>query len=367
MRGAGLLVVVAVGVLLIGRPPSEGPPLDPSSTGPLGTAALVALLEELGADVTVGEGVRGDGMVGDPSPAGGDDLALVLADDLDDAGRAEVTAWVQAGGTLVVADPASTLHPFPIGDVPVLGVVDLPVDQVCDLPALAPVGAVEPPAGSVTYELVPGATGCYRRGEAAYVGATPAGEGAIVAIGGAGVFTNQSIGEADNAVLAAALLAPRPGTQVSILGPPAPGTGEEGLAELVGDNVKAALGQLGVAFAVYALWRARRLGRPVAEPQPVALESSELVVAVGRLLQEARHHDEAARLVGDDLRRLLAERLGLGPDASAEQVAELAAARSAIPAGRVLAAMSPPPLGDADALVAHVMSAHAIHQEVVHA
>ncbi len=357
VRAGAFLSVLVAGVLLVGRPTGEGPPLDPGSTGPLGTAALVVLLEELGAEVDVTDAP--------PGPA--HDVALVLADDLDDAGRGELAGWVQAGGTLVVADPASTLHPFPVGEVPALGVVELPVDTTCDLPALAPVGAVEPPAGSVTYELLPGADGCFRRGADVYVAATAAGAGAVVAVGGAGVFTNQSIGEADHALLAASLLAPRPGTRLAFLAPPAPGSGSEGLAELVGDNVKAALVQLGLAFATYTLWRARRLGRPVEEPQPVALEASELVVAVGRLLQEARHHDEAARLVGEDLRRRLAERLGLAPDAAAEQVAEVAAARSAIPAARILAALEPPPLRGADDLVAHVTHAHAVHEEVVHA
>ncbi len=356
VRGAALLAVIVAGVLLVGRPAEDGPPLDPDSSGPLGTAALVALLAELGAEVDIDNA----------APAAGDEVALVLADDLDDAGRAELEAWVRSGGTLVVADPASTLHPFPPDPTAGLSLVDVPVDRSCAIPALASVGEVEAPAGSVVYELVPGASGCYRVGDLAYLAAVAEGDGVVVAVGGAGLFTNQAIGDADNAVLAAALLVPRPGTDVAFLRPPVPGSGGEGLADLVGDNVKAALWQLGLAFVVYALWRARRLGRPVAERQPVELEASELVVAVGRLLQQARHHDEAARLVGDGLRRRLAERLGLGPEATAEQVAEVAAGHSGIPTERILAAMAPPPLRSAEALVAHGVRAEAIHQEVLH-
>ncbi len=356
-RWLALVVVVVAGVVLIGRPAGSGPPLDPSSTGPLGTAALVALLDELGAEVDVGNA----------APGPDDQVALVLADDLDDAGRAQLVSWTQAGGTLVVADPQSVLHPFPVKEAPGLGLLPAPVDRSCDLPALASVAEVAPPTGSVAYDLVPGSTGCYRQGGGAYLAAATEGDGVVVAVGGAGLFTNQAIGDADNAVLAAALLAPRPGTGVAFLRPPVPGSGGEGLAELVGDNVKAVLAQLGLAFVVYALWRARRLGRPVVERQPVELEASELVVAVGRLLQQARHHDEAARLVGDDLRRRLADRLGLGPDASAEQVAEVAARRSGIPVERVRATMAPPPLDDADALVAHAQRVEAVHQEVLHA
>lgn len=44
---AGLLVVAFAG----GRPGRDGPPLDPRSDGPLGTSALVSLLERLGGGV----------------------------------------------------------------------------------------------------------------------------------------------------------------------------------------------------------------------------------------------------------------------------------------------------------------------------
>src|SRR6266581_6954843 len=76
----------------------------------------------------------------------------------------------------------------------------------------------------------------------------------------------------------------------------------------VAPRVRLAMWQLVVAFAVLVLWRARRLGRPVAEAQPVQIPGSELVVAVGNLLQRARGRGQAAGLLTDDLRRTLAER-----------------------------------------------------------
>lgn len=356
--GLGLLVaVVVVGVVLIGPPSGLRPPLDPSSNDPLGTRALVLLVEELGAEIEVS----------DQGPGAGDDVALVLSDDLGEEQRDDVEAWVEAGGTLVVADPVSLLHPFSIQAGSGLGLVEAPFDDTCALPALASVAEVEPPGGSIGYELVPGSEGCFRRDGAAYVAVAPQGEGNVVALGGAGLFTNQALGDADNAVLAAVLLAPRVGTTVAFLRPPAPGSGDQGLLALVGDNVKASVAQLGVAFGVYVLWRARRLGSPVTESQPVALESSELVVAVGNLFQQAHHHDQAARLVGDDLRRRLAERLGLGGDTPAGQVAEVAAARTGVPAERLLSAMAPSPLTGSEALVAHAAEAEALHRELVHA
>ncbi|MGI9119075.1 MAG: DUF4350 domain-containing protein [Acidimicrobiales bacterium] len=354
---AVLVAVVVLGVIIVGRPAREGSPLDPSSTAPLGTRALVVLLEELGAHVDITNGV----------PPDGHDVVLVLADDLDEAGRAEVQDRVREGSTLVVGDPRSPLNPFPIDAASTVGLVEEPFDDDCAIPALTGVARIEPPPGSATYELVPGSEGCYRRGGASFLAVTAEGRGTVVAVGGAGLFTNQSLGRGDNAVFAATIIAPRPGISVAVLQPPRPGSGDGGLVQLVGDNVKASLWQLGLAFGLYAWWRARRLGLPVAESQPVRLEASELVVAVSHLLQQGRHHDEAARTVGDDLRLRLAERMGLAGDAPAVQVAEVAAARSGVPAERIMAVIMPPPLGGSDALVAHVAEAEAISREVVHA
>lgn len=315
------------------------------------------LLSELGAKVDVGSRL----------PDGAGDVALVLADDLGEAGREQIHAWVEAGGTLVVADPASPLHPFPVDTPAGLALVESPFDATCAIPALESVTDIEAPPGSAGYGLVPGSRGCFFRDGSAYVAVTPRGGGTIVAVGGAGLFVNQVIGDAGNAVLAASMLAPRAGTAVSILAPPGPGGGDEGLAGLVGDGVKVSMAQLGVAFGIYVLWRGRRLGSPVHEPQPVTLASSELVVAVGNLLQQAGHSDRAARLVGDDLRRRLAERLGLGADTSPEQVAAVAAARTGIPAERFHGAMHAPSVPGPEALVAHAAAAEALHEEVVHA
>ena len=358
VAGLGLIVaVVVLGVVLIGPPAREGPPLDPTSTGPSGTRALVLLLGELGAEVDVS----------DQAPTAADDVVLVLADDLEASRRDDIASWVEAGGTLVVADPMSPLHPFPVESPGGLGLVEGSFDGTCTIPALASVEDLEPPSGSTGYGAVPGAQGCYFRDGSAYLATMPRGDGHVVAVGGAGLFVNQVLGSADNAVLAAALLAPRAGTSVTILALPGPGGGDATLTDLVGDNVKAALGQLGVAFAVYVLWRARRLGAPVIESQPVALASSELVVAVGNLLQQARHSDRAARLVSDDLRRRLAERLGLGADSPAAHVAAVAADRTGIPVERLRTAMAPPPHPGPEALVVHAADAEALHQEVIHA
>ena len=97
--------------------------------------------------------------------------------------------------------------------------------------------------------------------------------------------------------------------------------------------------QLGIAFLLYAAWRARRLGRPVTEPRPPALAGSELVAAVGTLLDRSGNPGHAADLLRADLRRFLGEHLGVPPDTDAEVLARIAAERT--PLSRSTAIASP--------------------------
>ncbi len=121
-----------------------------------------------------------------------------------------------------------------------------------------------------------------------------------------------------------------------------------------------------MAFGVLVLWRSRRLGRPVLEPQPVQLAGSELVVAVGELLQRAKGREQAASVLRDDLRRWLAERLGLPPATSAEVVAEAASASgsSDLTADEVLAVLAGARPADEDGLVALAHSVESVRDRV---
>ena len=186
----------------------------------------------------------------------------------------------------------------------------------------------------------------------------------MVRLGGASVLVNRELGEADNAVLLASLLVPVEGTTVQVLQPPLPGGGDAGLTDLIAPRVRLALWQLVVAFVLLALWRARRLGRPVAEPQPVQLPGAELVVAVGNLLQRAKGRGQAAGLLTDDLRRTLAERLGLPPSTPADQVADTVAARTGIPRERVLRTLTRSTPRDEAELVALSQAIDTVRREV---
>jgi hypothetical protein len=318
-------VAILALALLTGRGEDRGLPLDPSSTGPLGTKALVDVLREVGADLEVTDDLPGDRV----------DTALVLVDEYDDAQREELLDWARAGGVLVVADAQSPLQPEAV-DTTSLPLFDASIARDCDLAALKDVERASAPGGTV-HEVPAGATGCFPRNDGSWLVARAEGDGAVVTLGGAGALTNAELSAADNGLLAVVLLAPDGDGTVAFLRPPGPGGGDTSLTDLIPVPLRFAFLQLLLAFLVVAAWRARRLGRPVTEPLPVEVPGSELVAATGNLFQTARAGGHAAAILRADAARRLAERLGLPPDAAPEQVAEAAAARTGADRDEVLA------------------------------
>jgi hypothetical protein len=351
----GVVLGVALVVAVAGRPGEEGNPLDPASPGPLGTKGLVEVLGELGGEVRVSA----------DRPGSGTETALLLSDDLTPERRQAVRDWVGQGGTLVVADPSSAVTEVEQAGSTRIGLLDAELERRCAEAALADVRRVAAPGG-VVFEVPEGGgvRACFPRNNGAWLLIQPLGSGTVVRLGGASVLVNQELGEADNAVLLASLLVPVEGTSVQVLQPPLPGGGNAGLGDLIAPRVRLALWQLVVAFMLLALWRARRLGRPVPEPQPVQLPGAELVVAVGNLLQRAKGRGQAAGLLTDDLRRSMAERLGLPPSAPADLVADTVAARTGIPRERVLRTLTQTAPRDEAELVALSQAIDTVRREV---
>jgi hypothetical protein len=185
-------------------------------------------------------------------------------------------------------------------------------------------------------------------------------------VGGPSAFTNDGLARDDAAVLVASLLAPRPdGTVVSFVDRAAPGDGEETLADLVPDRVVVALLQLGLAFLVYGWFRARRAGRPVVEPPPTPLAGSELVVALGGLLQQERAPERAAALLRRDLRRTLTLRLGLPTGAPLDELVAVAGAAGADPE-RLHRVLAGPTVDDDEALTLLARDIDVTRREVLH-
>lgn len=348
--GAIVLVVAVIAVIA----PSgfdEGRYLDPASSEPGGTKALVLLLEGLGAQVEVVHEL----------PLDDHDVALVLEDRLGDAELDSMDAWVSGGGTLVVADTFSPLNPYTAS---VNANPEEPADRNCAIAALAEVRSM-----SGTLEVLhadEGSVACFGDGAEGQVVIGPVGRGMVVALGGPEPFTNENIDEQDDAVLIAALLAPRPGTKVALVGAAQVGEGGETIRDLLGDRVHQGLFQLAFGFLVYVLWRARRLGAPVSEPLPVEPAASELVRSMGRLLHQGETRDQVGRLLNDDMRRRLSRRLNLDPGLTDREVAVVAAARTGLAIERFEAVLVPSSLDTDRDLVALGVALEQIDREVRH-
>lgn len=335
-----IVLVVFVAAYFGSSQQNPGPPLDPTSTSPDGARAVVELVDRLGGEMQVVDGV----------PSRDVDVALVLEDRLPREQADDLEDWVRRGGTLVVADPNSLLTPR-VAD----GVVDV-IDDRCAIDGLGDVRRLDVGVGR-GYVEPDGADSCFPTGtDAAFIVRQRSGDGDIVSIGGPDLFTNALLDEQDNAVLAGALLA-GDGRRAAFVRPTLAGSGDRGLVDLVETPARAALAQLVVVFLVVVAWRARRLGRPVTEPQPVQIQGSELTNAVGRLLRNNRRPDRAAAILRDQARRDLSSLLGLPLDADGDVVESTIVTRTTLDIAEVRRAVSDPVTSD-DLLVevAHLLS-----------
>ena len=279
-------------------------------------------------------------------------------------------AWVRGGGTLVVADPESPLAAPSSGE---LGGMAL-VRGHCDQTGLDDVERIEiggltsgdlSTLGGKRYD-VDGNPSCFGDGDSAYVVETRLGSGAVISVGAPNLFTNEFLDKSDNSVFSMRTLQPDGPQPVAILAASAPGSGRTTLLDLVPDRVFQAFIQAAIAFLLYALWRARRLGRPVVELQPVAIAGSQLVRAVGSLEQRTHATDRAAAALRHDLERLVHERYGLAPETPRATVAHVVADRTGLDLHRVEAALGDTPVLDDQVLLALTHELDTIRKEILH-
>lgn len=381
------IVALALVAIVAGAPrDGGGVPYDPASSQPSGARALVLLLEDFGAEVDVTSNLPGPDT----------DVAFMFYDVIPEDRQADVERWMRDGGTLVVSDPRSVWSP-PIattGGGAGFGITGLTIDQGrCDIDALRDLAVLDP-GSAVGYEIPVGSQGCFTdfeiTGDAgAFVVSARVGEGRLVALGGTSIFTNSQLDHADNAALATALLLPTPdpstagaqdgeptddaladgeSTEVALLqrGDEAAQADGRSLTDALSTGARLALAQLLVAFLVYAWFRARRVGKPITEHQPVAIAGSELVSAVGQLMQQTRDPDRAARALRADLRRRLGERFGLGPDAAPEVIAAVVGERSGIDPARLYLIVSDQPVTTDRQLVELAAGIDDVRKEILH-
>ncbi|MET7417575.1 DUF4350 domain-containing protein [Dactylosporangium sp. NPDC005555] len=122
-----------------------------------------------------------------------------------------------------------------------------------------------------------------------------------------------------------------------------------------------------VAFLLYALARARRMGGPVAEPLPVVVRAGETVTGRGRLYHRARARGEALATLRAAASARLTRLLRLAPGTDRAAVVTTVAAWSGWPSDAVGETLFGPPPEDDEALVAAAVQLEALTQAVTEA
>ena len=352
----GLLVVAVVLAFAARTPGRVTAPLDPASTADDGTRAMAELLRERGVTVRVTRTVP---------PVGEASTVLVLSDDLGSAQRTDLLAFVDGGGELVVSDPTSSLHPGADRDGGATGAFGNWPRNVCRIDEIASVAGLDTLSleDDLAYPIGPDDRGCFGTERRAFVLQRDQGRGRVTALGGSSPFLNRQLDQQDNAALALALL-DRDGRRTVVFLQGEVLAGDKTLTELVPRRVWFFLAQLGAAFLALAWWRARRLGGPVGETDPVVVPGSELVLASGALAARHGHVERTADVLRADARRQLCERLGVAHDTPTTVLDDLVSARTGAPSGTVSALLDGPSSPDAAALVGLVQRLDQLCQEV---
>lgn len=321
---AVVLVIVAIaGTMLSGaRQWSQREVLDPESAGPDGTRALAHVLREHGVEVTVAR--DRDATLAALSQG---DATLVLADSalLTDQHLSEVT---DAATDVVLIDPrARSLRVLLPSSQPAGVAPDTAVEPDCDIATASRAGAITPGA---VFSPGPDATGCYAAGDGfGLLVTTDRSTGVrIAAVDGRALFTNEHLADGGNAALGIGLLGGHRSVVWYVPGPEdAAGEAPPSLGDLTPPWVSPAIVLLLCAALAAAVWRGRRFGPLVLERLPVTVRARETTEGRARLYARARDTVHAADQLRVGTATRLARMLGLGPTATAIEIADASAAR----------------------------------------
>jgi len=368
--GVALIAAIVLLVAFAGQDDATvGSTGDPNGTGRTGLLALRLFVDEAGGvadpDVSYPDASHDVAIVALPLYA--DILAQFddSADDTTDEIVQPILDWVEDGGVLITGvDIAGAPEPafaF-VDDDTNVAIGECSIDR---LEQLTEVRALP----HAPIEIGSGDQSCFGSGSEALVVERSMGAGSIVRLASSDLMYNQSLDDADNAAMMARLINLGPGRSVAFLTGPGllggtgtvpvnedgdpVGAGDGGVFDLVPNTVIALLVGLGGSFLIYALSRGRRLGSPVEEPQPIELPSSSYTEAVGRLF--ARTEQSAARsgaVLRHEFRTAMARRVGLGAEATGEDLARALAIPTGMDEATLLHLLDGPPPADDDALVA---------------
>jgi hypothetical protein len=341
-----LALAVIVGVAALSTyltAPRPGGPMDPDSTSPDGTRALVTLLREHGVDVVT----AGD-IAAVEKAARSDTLLMVaqtfyLSDDV-----LERLAAVP-GDRLLVA-PISRTREELSPQIRLDGTTTFNDSEPgCDLREAKRAGEVQFGLGDryqATRDVA--LTRCYG---GALVRYTDAGR-TVTVVSTSDFMTNSGLLKQGNAALAMNLAGSHPrliwyAPQHSEDGDKS--SGGAGIMDLIPGKVGWIVLQLCLVVALLAGWKGRRIGPLVAEKLPVVVRASETVEGRGRLYRSRRARDRAAEALRTAALVRMLPRIGLGPDADSAAIVSAVAQRCGWPPDAVSHTLfGAPPANDGD-------------------
>ena len=342
----GLVGAVILVAAYTGTRARDGAPLDPESTSPLGTHGLVAVLEELGADVRLDV----------PNPES--TRVLLLEDNLNDTRRLALSNWVESGGTLVVTDTSS---PFVPDLAPTSETSGSLSSGECSIEGLRN-RTLE--ASSFLFYQREGIADdeCFGNTDGAYLHVRSQGAGKVIALGGSLALTNQNLDERDNAVLVAELLLGDPrGDRIAVVYAPFVPEDVRTVSDTIPSGAKWGAWQLIVAVLLFILWRIRRFGNPVIEAQPVELPGSLLVRAVGELRRRSAGYEKAsADLRAHVIKRIRTE-MKASPELPLPELIAITVAETGLDPVLLQRALAGPPAADGPQIAALVLDIDQIH------
>jgi hypothetical protein len=324
MRFPVVVVLIAAGLVtllaVLGTEPNSSP-LDPRNTAPDGAHALSVLLSNRGDSVTVATSVA--------QLSSSSDTTIVVSAPSLVSDRA-LHAITGTNATVLLVDPAdnalAALGVPATADAITAGAAT--TDPGCTLPAAVTAGSVR--ISGDLYAARGPVSRCYiQNGDAALLESTRPDRAPTFVIGSPSTLSNAHLASQGDAALALSIIDNDnvqwvPG---GLNAGPVPAS-RRGLYHLLPARLLWASLQLFIAVFVLALWRARRLGRPVVEPLPVVVRAAETVEGRARLMHAAKARGAAARSLRTAAIRRLSHSLRLGADEDPASVIGLVAERT---------------------------------------
>jgi hypothetical protein len=342
------IILGGIAIAIIGRlaaPPRPNSYLDPASTLPAGSHALTDVLAERGdtvmstynpADALAALGNRPGSVTGGSERAASERATLVITSPSMLTARQRIRL-AQAHADLLLVEPGPAVLAELAPQVRVQHRSEASYGRLlqprCNLAAAVLAGPAN--VGGYAYLAPARGAGCYRVASSGSLIQYRAAGRTITIMGAGTAMMNAEFGANGNAALVLNLLSghrrivwltpePRgaPGPAIASRGT------RPGAPALIPWAAWLLIIQLGIAVALVAGWRARRMGPLITERLPVVVRASETVEGHGRLYQSRRARGRAAAaLRGAMLARVLPA-IGLVKRAPREAITAALAARS---------------------------------------